>query len=71
MEFQPIPAQKIIKIKKTVKILQLHHYKNICTGILTFVRGAAALTGPPLAGLILDLTGSYSSSFALSTGKAF
>ena len=42
---------------------------NSAFGILTFVRGAAALTGPPLAGLILDMTDSYPSAFALSTGS--
>ena len=37
-------------------------------GMLTFVRGLAALAGPPISGLIRDTTNSYSASFYLASG---
>ncbi|XP_023341909.1 monocarboxylate transporter 10 [Eurytemora carolleeae] len=36
-------------------------------GMLTFVRGIAALAGPPISGLIHDTTNSYSASFYLAS----
>ncbi len=37
--------------------------------MLTFVRGMAALAGPPISGLIHDTTNSYSASFYLASGR--
>jgi len=37
-------------------------------GVLTFVRGCAALLGPPTAGFIVDATGDLNFAFFISTG---
>merc|ERR1712080_592871 len=37
-------------------------------GTLTFVRGVAALVGPPMAGFIVDATGDSNIAFYISTG---
>jgi len=41
---------------------------NTAFGFLTFERGLAALTGPPLAGLLYDATGQYEVSFYAAAG---
>ncbi len=38
-------------------------------GTLTFVRGCAALLGPPMAGFIVDATGDLNMAFYISTGR--
>jgi len=40
-------------------------------GTLTFVRGIAALVGPPIAGWLVDSTGQKESAFYLSAALLF
>jgi len=50
-----------------VKILSLHQL-NSAFGALTFMRGIAALIGPPVSGYILDHSGANEPSFYVSGG---